>query len=204
MSSVYPARTRRNPPVPIDAHAADNLRFIRETMERAGSFTAVPGWGGVVMGLTALGAALVAWEQKSVEAWLLTWLAEALLAFAVAAFAIVWKARAAAIPLLAGPGRKFALSFSPPMLVGALLTVVLYRAGPVTAIPGMWLLLYGTAVVAGGAFSIRVVPLMGLCFMVLGAGALFSPAIWSNWFMAAGFGGLHLLFGVVIARRHGG
>lgn len=203
MSLPTPVPSRRSP-VALDAHAADNLRFIRETMERAGSFTAVPGWGGVAMGITALGAAVVAAQQSSPEGWLITWVAEALLAFAIAGSTMVWKARAAGVPLLSGAGRKFALSFSPPLLVGALLTVVLYRAHLGATIPGMWLLLYGTGVVTGGTFSIRAVPLMGLCFMVLGAVALFTPVAWSNWLMAAGFGGLQIVFGVVIAKRYGG
>ncbi len=204
MRPLEPLRKLRPEPVRLDTHAADNLRYIRETMERAGSFTAVPGWGGVVVGITALGAALVASQQGTSEAWLVTWLAEALLAAAVAGWGVVWKARAAGVPLLAGPGRKFALSFAPPLIVGSLLTLVLYRAELTAVIPGMWLLLYGTGVVTGGAFSIEVVPLMGLCFMVLGAMALFCPASWANGFMAAGFGGLHILFGAWIARRHGG
>jgi len=203
MQGPEPVRPPR-PPVALDAHAADNLRFIRETMERAASFTAVPGWGGVVMGITAVGAAVVAGAQATPHAWLLTWMGEALLAFVIASCAVVWKARAAGIPLLTDPGRKFALSFAPPILVGVLLTLVLYQAGLLHAIPGMWLLLYGTGVVAAGAFSIRVVPLMGLCFMVLGAVALFTPESWNNWLMGAGFGGLHVVFGFVIARRYGG
>ena len=194
----------RRAPLPLEAHAADNLQFIRETMERAASFTAVPGWGGVVMGITALGAGVIALGQTTTEAWLVTWLAEAILAFAIAACAMAWKARAASVPLMTAAGRKFALSFAPPLLVGALLTVVLYQAGLTAAIPGTWLLLYGTAVVAGGAFSIQVVPLMGLCFMVLGAAALFTPESWNNWFMVSGFCGLHVVFGIVIARRYGG
>lgn len=190
--------------VALDDRARDNLRFIRETMERATSFTAVPGWGGMAMGITAVGAAAVAWRQTSPAIWLITWLAEALVAFGIASFTSLTKARRANLPLLAGPGRKFVLSFVPPLFVGALLTVILFRASLFWAIPGVWLLLYGTAVITGGAFSIRVVPLMGLCFMVLGAVALFSPASWGNIFLAAGFGGLHLIFGAVIARNYGG
>jgi hypothetical protein len=114
------------------------------------------------------------------------------------------KARQANVPLLAGPGRKFALSFAPPMFTGAVLTVVLFHAGHVGAIPGVWLLLYGTGVVTGGSFSIRIVPLLGLCFMVLGTVALFCPAAWGNALLAAGFGGLHIIFGAIIARDYGG
>ena len=191
-------------PPALHARAMDNLRFIRETMERASSFTAVPGWGGVLMGTTALCAAAVASLQVAANGWMVTWLVEASLAFLIGGWAMDRKARAAETALLSGPGRKFAFSFVPPMFVGALLTVALYRAGFVSAIPGMWLLLYGTAVVTGGAFSVKAVPVMGFCFMVLGAIALFSPAEWSNAFMAAGFGGLHLVFGIYIARRHGG
>jgi hypothetical protein len=205
MASLRPlnAELPDEPPA-LHARAMDNLRFIRETMERASSFTAVPGWGGVLMGVTALGAAVVAARQTSAQSWLTTWLVEAFLALLLGGWAMDRKARRAETPLLSGPGRKFALSFSPPMIVGALLTAALYRAGLMSAIPGMWLLLYGTAVVTGGAFSVKVVPVMGLCFMALGAVALFSPATWSNVLMAAGFGLLHIIFGVYIARRHGG
>lgn len=204
MSAAGPLRSRRPEPVGIDAHAADNLRYIRETMERAASFTAVPGWGGVAIGLTAIAAAILAARQATPQAWLATWLGEALLAVAIATVAALRKARAARMPLLSGPGRKFALSFLPPLLVGALLTAVLFRVGYLAVLPGMWLLLYGTAVVTGGAFSVRVVPVMGLCFMGAGAAALFAPAAWGNWFLAAGFGGLQIVFGLVIARKYGG
>jgi hypothetical protein len=194
----------RREPIALDERARDNLRYIRETMERATSFTAVPGWGGVAMGITALGAAAVAARQTSVEAWLLTWLGGAAVAAGIAAWTMLAKSHAAGVPLFSGPGRKFALSFTPPLFVGALLTIVFYRAGLAAAIPGMWLLLYGTGVMTGGAFSIQIVPLLGLCFIVLGAVALFSPAGWGNAFLAAGFGGLHIVFGAVIARRYGG
>lgn len=188
----------------LDAEAAANLRFIRQTMEQAGSFTAVPGWGGVGMGLIALAAALVASRQRSPEAWLATWTVAAAVAMAVGAWTSVTKARRANLSLLSGPARKFALGLCPPLLVGAMLTFVLYRAGLVAALPGVWLLLYGTAVVTGGAHSVKVVPVMGACFMLMGAVALFVPPSWENALMAAGFGGLHILFGLLIARRYGG
>jgi hypothetical protein len=191
-------------PIPIDAHAREHLRYIRDTLERAGSFTAVPGWGGITVGLTALGAAAVAWWQRSAELQLVVWLVEGGLAAVIGVWAVAWKAKSAGVPLFSGPGRRFALSFAPPLAVGALLTVVLWRAGLIAILPGVWLTLYGTAVVTGGAFSIEIVPLMGLCFLVLGAVALFSPPSWGDGFMAAGFGGLHVIFGALIARRHGG
>lgn len=191
-------------PVALDDRARENLRFIRETMERAGSFTAVPGWGGVAMGITALGAAAIASFQESSTGWLITWLMEATLAIAIASWATITKARRSGTSLFSGPGRRFVYSFAPPVLVGALLTIILVREGLLSSIAGMWLLLYGTAVVTGGAFSIRIVHLMGLCFMVLGAVALFSPSSWSNIFLAVGFGGFHIVFGGVIARNYGG
>jgi hypothetical protein len=188
----------------IHAHAMDELRYIRRTMERAGSFTAVPGWGGVLMGITALVAAVIASWQTQPRLWIAIWLRAAILASAIGLWTLVRKARAVRMPLFSGPGLRFFLSFSPPLLVGALLTVELCRAGFFRIVPGMWLLLYGTGVVTGGAFSVRIVPVMGLCFIGLGAVALFSSLNTGNWLMATGFGCLQIVFGILIARRFGG
>ena len=204
MATVRSIRAVRAEPVSLHTHAMDNLRLIRETMERAGSFTAVPGWGGVAIGMSALAAAAIASQQSTLERWLATWLLEAAFAMVLAVLAIRRKAQAAQGPVLSAPARRFVLSFAPPLIVGGLLTAVLYRAGIPAAIPGTWLLLYGTGVVTGGAFSVRVVPVMGLCFMFIGALALFCPLAWGTALLAAGFGGLHLIFGVIIARRYGG
>lgn len=204
MNSIRLIQPPTDEPPALHARAMDNLRYIRETMERASYFTAVPGWGQVAIGSTALIAAYIAWRQSTATAWLETWIAEGVISLLIAGWSMDRKARALQVPLLSGPGRKVAFSLTPPIFVGGLLTVVLYRQGSIGIIPGVWLLLYGTGVVTGGMFSVRVVPVMGLCFMLLGAVALFCPAGWGNLFMAAGFGGLHLVFGVIIARRHGG
>lgn len=204
MGSVRPIRPLRDEPPALHTRAMDNLRYIRETMEGASAFTGVPGWGGVAMGLTALCTALLASRQPIGRLWLAIWIGEAIVSISIAAWAVNRKVTRAAIPLLSKPGRKFALSFSPPMLAGLLLTIALYRTGLVWMLPGAWLLLYGAAVANAGAFSVKIVPTMGLCFMLCGAAALFSPPAWANAYMAAGFGGLHILFGFVIARRHGG
>ncbi len=181
----------------------DNLRYIRETMERASAFTGISGWGEFAIGWTALLAAILA-HQNSLRNWLAIWIAEALISLLIAGWSMDRKARALNMPLLSGPGRKVAFSLSPPLVAGALLTVVLFRARLTHFVPGVWLLLYGTGVVTGGMFSVPVVPISGLCFMALGAAALFAPAALGDWFMAAGFGGLHIIFGVIVARRYGG
>src|SRR6185295_1788282 len=191
-------------PAALHDRAMDNLRYIRETMERASAFTAVPGWGQVAIGITAIVATIVAARQSTPRAWLGVWVAEAIISLLIAGWLMDRKARATGVPLFSGPGRKVLFSLSPPMIVGALLTIVLFRARLTAAIPGMWLLLYGTGVVTGGMFSVSVVPVMGICFMVLGAAGLFTPDAWGNWLMAVGFGGLHIIFGAIIARRYGG
>lgn len=188
----------------MHARAMDHLKYIRETMARASEFTAVPGWGGVAMGLTALVAAIFAAGRQTPDAWLAVWFAEGMVAMGIGALAMKHKADAAGEPLLSAPARKFAFSFAPPLLAGALLTLLLYRAGLAGAIPGMWLLLYGAGIVTGGAFSVRIVPVMGACFMALGAVAIFCPFSWGSFFLASGFGGLHIVFGFIIARRYGG
>jgi hypothetical protein len=201
-SSSAPAP--RPGPIPIDARAADHLRYIRETMESAAEFTAVPGWGGVAMGITALAAAAIASRQSSPRAWFGVWLVEAVIAVAIAAPAAATKAHRANSKLFSGPGRKFLFSFAPPIMAGGLLTFAFYSSGYFAVLPGIWLLLYGAAVVTGGAFSVRVVPVMGLCLMALGGCALFAPAAWGDFFMAGGFGVVQIAFGIWIARQYGG
>jgi hypothetical protein len=204
MAAAGPLRSPKSEPIPIGARAADHLRYIRETMENAGEFTAVPGWGGVGIGVTALVAAFIAARQHAPRVWLEVWLVEAFVAIAIAAPAAATKAHRANSALLSGPGRKFLLSFVPPLLVGGLLTYALAVVGLFYVLPALWLMLYGTAIVTGGAFSVRAVPLMGICLMALGAIAIFAPANWNDGLMAAGFGVVHIAFGVWIARNYGG
>lgn len=203
MSAANPLPDFDDPPQ-LRLRAMDNLRFIRATMEGAASFTAVPGRGIAAIGVSALAAAAIARQAASPAEWVLTWLAEAGLALVIGVASMAWKARSQRQPLVSRPGRRFGVSLAPPILVAALLTLVLFNAGLVAPLPGMWLLLFGTGVLAAGAVSVKTVPAMGLSFGLLGAAALFAPPTWGNWFMAAGFGGLHIVFGSIIAVRHGG
>ena len=192
------------PPVALHDRAMDNLRFIRETMERSASFTHVSGIGGVLMGLVALGATAFAVQVSTPIAWLAIWVVAAAVSLGVSVLMMARKSRADGMALLSGPGRKFAWNVIPPLAAGALLTIALARAGLVDLLPGTWLLLYGTSVVTGGSYSVRSIPAMGLVFMLVGVAALTSPASWGDAYMATGFGGLHIVFGIVIWRKHGG
>jgi hypothetical protein len=191
-------------PTPLHDHALESVRVIRDAMERAGSFTAVPGAGMIAIGLTALVAAGIAAQTGTADGWLATWIVEGCVAAAIAGFTIVRKARRLALPLLSGPARKFALAFLPSLGAGAALSVVFASQRMGSLLPGTWLLLYGTAVTAAGSASVRIVPVMGATFMALGVAALWTAPELGNAFMAAGFGGLHVVFGVVIARGYGG
>jgi hypothetical protein len=191
-------------PIALGDRAMDNLRFIRRTMERGPAFTAVPGWGGVGMGVSALAAAALASVQVTSAGWLALWLVEAAIAIGIGTWAMLRKARRVESPLHSGAGRKFLLSFLPPALAGIVLTFALVRSGDVFLVPGTWLLLYGAAVVTAGAYSVKIVPVMGLCFMALGGVGLLAAPAWHDPLLAAGFGGLHIVFGVHIARKHGG
>jgi hypothetical protein len=193
------------PPPEPDAHARETLLAIRGAMERAGSFTAVPGKGGVAMGTIALLAAAIAARAPSPQHWLGVWLACAAAAFCVGGAAMARKAVRAGTPLFSsGVSRRFLLAFAPPLFAAAVLTVGLERAGRIDMLPAVWLLGYGAAVVSGGAFSVKAIPAMGAVFLLLGSVALFSPAEWGTAYLAAGFGLVQIVFGVHVARRHGG
>ena len=188
---------------PLPQHALDDLRYIRETMERSSAFTATSGGGQVIMGLTAIAAVAIATRQPSPGRWLAVWLAEAVIALTIALIAMGRKARRAGLPLTSGPGRKFALGFLPCVVVAILLTIAFFRLGLTPLMPALWLLLYGAGVITGGAFSIPLLPAMGTSFVAVGTLALFFPAR-GDACMALGFGGLHILFGALIASKHGG
>jgi len=197
--------SKRHPELDLhaDTDPLEDLRFIRETLERSSPFTAVPGWGQVILGLTALAAAPIAARQSTSFAWIAIWLIEAGLAVAISSVAMNYKSQRLGVPLISGPARKFALGFLPPLAAGAVITLILYRAGLASTLPGVWVLIYGGAVITGGVLSVPLVPVMGACFMAAGALALFFPAA-GNYAMAATFGGLHIIFGYLIARKHGG
>jgi hypothetical protein len=195
-------------PVRIDDHAVDNLRYIREAMERSSAFTSIPGVGGVFIGVSAFVAMWIAGLELGPKAepqrWMWIWLLEAVLAAVIGVIAMARKARRTETRFMSGAARRFFISYSAPLIAGALLTFALAMAGRYELLPALWLLLYGTAFVSSGAFSLPVIPVMGICFMMLGCAALFVPLESGNWLMGAGFGGLHFLFGLIIARSYGG
>ncbi|MFK7845915.1 MAG: hypothetical protein AB8G77_11485 [Rhodothermales bacterium] len=191
-------------PVKEEPPAEEQLKFIRDVMARTSTFTAVPGWGAVGMGVFALIAAYVASIVTSRDTWLITWMVVAASAASLGSIALYLKSKKANAPLLSGPGRKFLASFLPPLFVGAVLTIALWHAGAPSLLPGTWMLMYGASVLAGGAYSVRIIPVMGMLFLGLGALTLFLPHAWGNVLMAVTFGGLHIVFGLLIAKYHGG
>jgi hypothetical protein len=202
--SAPPQAPLQRPPESLHARAMDDLRYIRETMEGAASFTALSGWGGAIIGLTAFPAAYLAARAPTHKAWMRIWLVEAVIGVLIGVGMTVRKARRARQPLFGRPGRKFALTFATPLAAGAILTIPLYYSGLTALLPGTWLLLYGTAFATAGAFSVSTVPVMGLSFMLVGTAALAAPPVWGDALMAAGFGAVHIVFGGLIARKHGG
>jgi hypothetical protein len=204
MQAVKKEESEINKPISLGDRAFDNLQFIRETMERSTHFTAVPGYGGILMGATAIGAAYIANGQTYLRDGLIVWLIEAVLAFAIGLLAMWQKSKIANVSLTSAPARKFALSFLPPLLCGVVITLGLWRYENYEVMIPIWILLYGAAIVCGGAFSVKAVPIMGWCFIALGAIAFFIPAGFGNWLMAISFGVLHIIFGFIIARKFGG
>jgi hypothetical protein len=197
-------KTPRRPQRPAEPEVLEHLEVIRQTMERSSTFTAVSGWGYVGMGATALAAFFIALRQPTTDAWLAVWLAEALVAVTIALVAMHWKANRLGTPILSIPGRRLFVGLLPALFAGGVMTVALVRSGDVRQIPGVWLLLYGVAVMQAGAFSVRTIPVMGAVFVLAGAIALPLPWALANVVLAAGFGMVHIVFGAYIAKRHGG
>lgn len=191
-------------PEPLSGRAAENLRFIRQTMERGVTFTSIPGVGGAAMGVVALIASGFAAQQPTGDRWLLTWLVAASVAAVIGLAAMARKAQHAGVTLTGVSARRFALGMAAPFVAGAAITYQLWVTRSFTAMPATWLLLYGAGVLTGGIVSVPVVRILGVCFMALGIAAIVTPAEWGNVWLATGFGGLQIGFGIYIARHHGG
>jgi hypothetical protein len=172
-------------------------------MERGATFTSIPGVGGAVMGGVALVAAWFA-SQQTGDRWLLTWLIAAAVAAVLGLAAMARKASRAGATLTGANARRFALGMAAPFVAGAAITYELWVTRSFTAMPPTWLLLYGAGVLTGGIVSVPVVRLLGVCFMALGILAIVTPSEWGNVWLAVGFGGLQMGFGIYIARHHGG
>lgn len=185
-------------------HAEESLQFIRRTMERSSTFTAVPGLGGAGMGAIGLAAAVLAANQTSAERWLIVWLLAAAVALGIGVTSMRRKAARLDAPLAGAVGRRFAMSLAAPLVAGAALTWGARMNGDWALMPPVWLLLYGAGALAGGVFTVAAVRLLGLAFMALGVLALVTPPAWGDVWLGMGFGGLQIGFGLYIARRHGG
>jgi hypothetical protein len=195
------ASVRREAPggntVTLEAHALGTLRYIRASIDAA-RLLAVPGSAGVAMGSLGLLAAVLAAQPALASRWLDIWLGAAIAAFLAGGALLIHQAVRAGSALYRGPARRFLLCLCPPLAAGAVITLALWRHGALDMIPGVWLLLYGCGVAAASTQTIRLVGVMGLAFTVLGVGALALPPAFGNLFLGAGFGGLHLAFGILI------
>jgi hypothetical protein len=184
--------------------AAESIEFIRETMVRSASFTAVPGQGGVAMGAIGVITAVIASRTTSPEAWLATWLVAAVVALPIGLAAIIVKARRNHVALWSASGRRFMQGFLPAIVAGAGMTFALVRAGHIELLPATWLLLYGAGILAGATASIPVLAWIGAEFMLLGVGAVATGGQWPDVWLGLGFGGLQIIYGIIITRKHGG
>lgn len=192
------------PGVTLNERAIESLEFIRTTIARSAPFTAVPGRGGMAMGAIGVAAALVASQQTGDAAWLTTWFVAAFIAVPIGFVMMRAKARSHGVPLWSANGRRFAQGFAPPVIAAAVLTGAFVSQLRFDLIPATWLLLYGAGILAGSTASIPVLAWLGAAFMMLGAAAAVVDGAWRDVWLGAGFGGLQMIFGFIIARKHGG
>ena len=188
----------------LDQQAAESIAFIRHTMARSASFTAVPGWGGMVMGLVGLGAAVFASAQSASGSWLAVWLGAVALAVPIGFGAMLLKARRHGLPLWSPAGRRFAQALLPALAAGAVLTMLVARTGRVELLPPLWLLLYGAGIMSGAANSVPVLTWIGGAVIAAGIGAAITVPRGGDLWLGVGFGVFHIVFGFIIARKHGG
>ncbi len=191
-------------PIDIQKHAQDNLSFIRGAMERAERVSAVSGAGAMAMGGIALVAMAVAATVGAFAEQLMVWIATAFAAGLAGVLGSALKARQNDLTLFGDPGRRFLLCLIPALLVGAVLSAALLPTPQLVLLPSLWMMLYGTGVLAAGTYAAPPVMYMGGAFIVTGLFAHALPWEWSNVLLGMSFGGLHLVFGYQVYKHHGG
>jgi hypothetical protein len=208
------AEPETEPPIALEAVALEHLSFIRQTMARSAPLTAVSGWGMVAMGVAAIAGGYVAALRRTPDWWIWTWLAVAAIGCLAGFVTTVFKGRRLNAPFFPDVLWRFALNLFPAILAGVVITELFYERNLDALMPGLWLMMYGVGVVTGGAFSIRILPIMGACFMVLAVSAWYPPVdVWTpvigslrvaDIYLMGGFGALHIVCGFIIARRYNG
>lgn len=188
----------------IENDPQEELRYIREVMERSTEFSAISGAGLMAVGVIGVVASIYAslTFEPSPE-WTTFWCAVAACALVVSLVLTLRKAKRSGMSVSAGPGRKFALCLAPAIIGGAALTLGLFQHGLFELMPATWLLMYGAGFVAGGTYSVGNLPLFGGLFMLLGIASVLTT-IPADVLMGIGFGVLHLVMGLIIYRRYGG
>jgi hypothetical protein len=183
----------------LDSHATATLRYIRSSMEGA-VLLAVPGSAGIVLGTMGLIATALCFVPTLRAYWVAIWLIAALLGAVVGSILLVRESSLRELRLVGTPLRKFALSLSPSLGAGLVMTAVHWFGGNLHAIPGTWLLLYGCALVAASAATTRIIAALGALFILFGLAALLLSDDFQILVLGAGFGGLHIVFGLLIGR----
>jgi hypothetical protein len=190
-------------PAAIESRALGTLAYIRASIESSSSMD-VPGMAGIVMGIVGLLAAVVVSLPRWAPHWLGIWLGAVVIALTFGGALVARRIGLSGHPRYWGPARKFLLCLCPALLAGAVLTWVLYAVGAAGMIPGMWLLLYGCAVLSASTVTsagiARLVGIMGALFVALGAITLALPTTTHTAMLGLGFGGLHIIFGLLIGR----
>jgi hypothetical protein len=193
-------KSRGHNTVALDTHALGTLQYIRASIDAAG-LLAVPGSAGIAIGAVGVLAALLVSLKPLAAHWLEIWLIAGFVAIAFGTVLMAHQFVSRGTALYRGPLRRFLMCLCPPLLVGAVLTWQLWLHAQSAMIPGVWLLMYGCAVMAASTLTRRALAVMGALLAVLGVVALQAPVSSQNAMLGVGFGGLHLLFGILIGGR---
>lgn len=185
--------------VHIDSHAIATLRYIRKSMDAATS-VAVPGSSGIAMGCVGVAATALSYIPRLHEHWVSIWLLAAVVAAGLGGTLLARPSSLRSLAPLGVQFRKFGLCLFPSLFAGAVLTVVLWYSGQHRALAGMWLLLYGCGLVTVSIVTTSMIAAMGGLFIALGVVAFFVPASYQIFLLGLGFGGLHILFGILVGR----
>jgi hypothetical protein len=160
----------------------------------------IPPAAGIAVGTVGLAATVLTSVAAFRSLWLPIWLVAAVTGACLGALSLTGPSDSAIQSRHVIAVFRMYSRLLPSLFAGAVLTAVLWHTGLTRAVPGVWLLLYGCALIQASSVASGGMALLGSLFALLALVAFCAPQSGQLPILGIGFGELHILYGVVTLR----